>query len=447
MARAVSLKLPLRTCLAVSLLGAAFGCARGPGKDNAPALNKPAAAETPKIEVPADGPKLGALADVTPVLERPAAGAKQIGYLHAGARVPRAPEPYSKDGCAGGWFAIRPRGFVCSGVVATTDLNHPTLVAMALAPKLDQPLPYTYARTRQETRIFDRDPAHDTSVREAGKMRAKSALAIVGSWSARDPEGTLRRLGMMTNGRFVDAGDLEAAELPDFKGVELNDKLQLPLAFAVKRGVNLWAIEKAEAEKGGKLEYHATVPLTGRYREIDSLRYWATADGKYVRHRDVTIIRKRNVWPDFAKDDQKWIDVSVVTGTLVLYEGRRAMYATLVSVGRDRLGDPATTASTALGVFDIVAKHITAASRDPKSIADYIDVYDVPWALEMSNGQLVHGAFWHDRFGIEHGLGSIQLAPADAVRVWQWAEPQLADGWHGMTLAPDGRKTIVDVRK
>src|SRR5260221_524097 len=75
---------------------------------------------------PADGPKLGAIAEVTPILERPAKDAARIGYLHAGEQVARAKEPYASDDCPGGWYPVRPRGFVCAGTTATTDLKHPT---------------------------------------------------------------------------------------------------------------------------------------------------------------------------------------------------------------------------------------------------------------------------------------------------------------------------------
>ncbi|HWZ87195.1 MAG TPA: hypothetical protein VNW92_00045, partial [Polyangiaceae bacterium] len=83
-------------------------------------------------EPPESGPKLGAVANVTPVLERPVLGARELGYLHAGARVARAQEPYSRRGCGGGWYPVRPRGFVCATESATVDMAHPTLAAMAL---------------------------------------------------------------------------------------------------------------------------------------------------------------------------------------------------------------------------------------------------------------------------------------------------------------------------
>ncbi|MBK9001607.1 MAG: hypothetical protein IPM35_38290 [Myxococcales bacterium] len=56
------------------------------------------------------------------------------------------------------------------------------------------------------------------------------------------------------------------------------------------------------------------------------------------------------------------------------------------------------------------------------------------------------GAPWHDRFGIENGQGQIQLSPSDALRVWHWADPQLPDGWHGISQ-PGEKKVYVVVRK
>src|SRR5450432_1484910 len=155
--------------------------------DADPSLSKAAPEDqsVPNVpEPPEVGPKLGAVANVTPVLERPAPGARELGYLHAGARVARAQEPYSRRGCGGGWYPVRPRGFVCATESATIDMAHPTLAAMALTPRLDQPLPYTYARTRTETPLFERDPAHDDAVRDVGKLKRRAGMAVVGSWSA-----------------------------------------------------------------------------------------------------------------------------------------------------------------------------------------------------------------------------------------------------------------------
>jgi hypothetical protein len=433
--------------LLIALGGLALGCR---GTEDAPKLAKTVAAPLDLSSVPvppADGPRLGATAEITPVLARPDEKSEQIGYLHAGAQVARAAEPIATDGCADGWYPVRPRGFVCAGRGATLDLAHPTLVAMSLQPKLDQELPYAYARASQKSSLFTTDPRRDDGVQPAEPLAARSGMAVVGSWSALDPEGKTQRLGMLTNGRFVPADDLERAEPSSFTGVALDgEKETLPVAFVVRRGIHTFKLDGMTAQQLGELEYHETVRLTGRYRTVGDVRFWALPSGRWVRHRDVTVVRRREVFPDFAAGDQKWLDISIVTGTCVLYEGKRPVFATLVSVGQDRLGDPETSQSTARGTFNIVGKHITATGVDPDSFGEPFRVYDAPWALELSSGQMIHGAYWHDRFGVEEGAGNIELSPQDARRLWSWAAPDLPEGWHGVTQPPQSSPTVVVIR-
>lgn len=432
--------------LALVVSAGALGCSNK-HQDDLPALSKTEEVEIPSVPVPpANGPKLGAVAEVTPVMDRPSTTGKQLGYLHAGALVARAEKPYSTDKCPGGWYPVRPAGFVCAGESATLDLKHPTLVAMAQGPKLDQPSPFVYGRMKSEGPLLERDTDKENAVKEVGKLRRRSIIAVVGSWNAMDPEGKMQRLALTPSGQFVRASDLEPVVASEFKGVELDDKTELPVAFVVKRGIRAWQVEKGEADKLDPLEYHQILKLTGKFRTVGPLKYWGLADGRYARHRDVLVVRKRNAWPDFAQGDQKWMDVSIVTNTLVLYEGRKPVFVTLISTGRDRLGDPKTSASTAQGSFELTGKHVTASKFNPKGIEELFDVYDAPWAIQLSSGQMLIGAPWHDRFGIENGQGQIQLSPSDALRVWHWADPQLPDGWHGISQ-PGEKKVYVVVRK
>ena len=61
------------------------------------------------------GPEIGITAFVATVYKEPRDTAKKLGYLRAGAIVPRSAEPAGKAGCPGGWYEIKPRGFVCAG--------------------------------------------------------------------------------------------------------------------------------------------------------------------------------------------------------------------------------------------------------------------------------------------------------------------------------------------
>jgi hypothetical protein len=324
-------------------------------------------------------------------------------------------------------------------------MAHPTLSAMALMPHLDKPLPYAYARTRLETPLFERDPEHDDAVREVSKLKRRAGMAVVGSWSARDPEGKEQRLALLTSGRFVKASDLEAAEPSAFHGVELTQKDDLPFAFVVKRGVNSFKLDGEASQKVDALDYHAVVHLTGRFHSVGEVKYWATSDGRWVRHRDVLVVQQRSTFPDFAQGTQRWIDVSVVTGIFTLYEGKRALFVTLCSVNRDA---HQAEGDKWLGSFELTSKELTLVSRDANSFAENFELYDAPWGLTTSSGLQLYGAYWHDRFGVAHGAGALELSPADAARVYQWATPQIPEGWHGLS-APlaDNDKTRIVIRK
>lgn len=428
-----------RRCLWVgatvsALLGTA--CEKGPALSNSTDHE-----ELPELgAVHADGPRLGALSDQTPIHLAPSKKSPEIGYLHAGATVPRSEKGYEASDCIDGWYAIAPRGYVCTEKFATTDLAHPTLLAMALTPNLERELPYVYARTTKVTSLFNR--AEERGVELGGRLAKSTVMAIVGSWTAPDESNEPQLLGLRMNGQFVRAEDLEAQPGSDFMGATLDETTSLPLGYVVRRGVRLWSLEGESPEKRRELAYHARVPLTGRYRTVEGEKFWALPSGEWIRHKDVTAILPRHEFPDFVTDAQKWIDISVITGTLIAYEGKTPRFVSLVSVGRDRLGDPKSSASTALGTFKIIGKHVTKRSLESPDEA----LHDAPWAIELESRQWLLASPKHDRFGIEHTDGDIEVSPKDGAHLWHWVTPELPEGWHGVKFE-GAQPTIVLVRK
>lgn len=440
-ARAVALGLLLRLASSCTSSGVDLGLSKSEEDESGIAAVAPP---------PQEGPRLGCIANNTPILERPASGAKTIGSLHAGSFVVRGAEPVRMSRhCPAGYYAIWPRGVVCLNHGATLDLEHPTLAAMALEPNLEQALPYTYGRLVRESPLLERDVSREDAVKIVRPLPQSSSFAVVGSWTARIGDGEPERLGLLTNGRFVRAADLEAARSSAFAGQPLRGGKALPMAFIVKRGVRHWKLDGARPQKAEPLDYHAAVSLTGRFRTISGTKYWATEQELWVRHQDVTLVPRRSKLPELARDNQRWIDVSVQLGTLVAYEGNEPVFATLVSAGRGRLGDGDESVPdkdvTRLGTFEVVAKHVTWLSGAPERAAEAYALLDLPWTLELASGQAVYGAYWHDRFGIEHGPGDLMLSPADAGYLFRWAQPSLPKGWH--SVSGDTSKTWVTLRK
>lgn len=106
---------------------------------------------------PYDGPRIGALAQVTLVMsdmewprddarrsdKSSGKGAVRLGYLRHGARAPVHPEKHVKSNCQEGWYELVAGGFVC-GRYATLDLNDPRVKSAPHDPNLEGPLPYQY---------------------------------------------------------------------------------------------------------------------------------------------------------------------------------------------------------------------------------------------------------------------------------------------------------------
>ena len=44
----------------------------------------------------------------------------------------------------------------------------------------------------------------------------------------------------------------------------------------------------------------------------------------------------------------------------------------------------------------------------------------------------LHGAFWHDGFGQRRSHGCVNLAPADAQFIFDFAPPELPTGWRSV---------------
>jgi hypothetical protein len=108
---------------------------------------------------------------------RPSRTSERLGLLRAGASLPAGSEPAGGDGCAGGWRAVEPKGFVCVGPTATLDANDPVVrLSAAFPPDFTRKLPYIYGTVRNPGPIYTRLPsANDLRTTESDLERRMPA--------------------------------------------------------------------------------------------------------------------------------------------------------------------------------------------------------------------------------------------------------------------------------
>ena len=85
-------------------------------------------------------------------------------------------------------------------------------------------------------------------------------------------------------------------------------------------------------------------------------------------------------------------------------------------------------------------------AKDTTDVSQPFSIEDVPWVQYFSNGVAIHGAFWHRRFGNVHSHGCVNLAPLDAMRLFDWTLPRLPKGWDAVFPTTAEPPTVIRVR-
>ncbi len=461
-----------------------------PGARSAAALRRPDAAPLPSPtgEAPAapgkeafepgQGARVASIAMHTWIYVAPSDRSTKLGYFRAGAVVDRGEVSAGTEGCAGGWYRVRPRGYVCVGKGASLALDHQVVQAAFRGPLRHEPLPYQYVTSKSPPpHLYFRLPTRKDQERVEGPTLSEhlaswgaaefSAMALdpvppflaagrdlpkpygaeeklhysVHSGRAKEASvfglitsfaWTGRRFGLTTELDLIPLDRTKPAHPSTFHGIVIEQE-GTP-AFVTHQGVT-----KLKMGADGRLHEDGMAPfrsgwvLTGKSQ--GGLR--ETTQGAWLAAEDLIIADSHDDPVGFAAEGKKWIDVSIRKQLLVAYQGRRAAYATLVSTGISGMADPAVSHATVRGIFYIHAKHVSA-TMDGDEATDSYDLRDVPYIQYFHEGYALHGAFWHDDFGKPRSHGCINLAPADAAWLFEWTDPIVPPEWHGAVNAEGG---------
>lgn len=271
-----------------------------------------------------------------------------------------------------------------------------------------------------------------------GRMRPKVGYSFTDTflWQG-------RRYGVTPNLEILPTDRLRPIQGSDFHGVEIGKGVEFPLALVREPGAKYVVYERSGNRliDGPVAPYREAVALTGRQQFFHDVLHYETKDGRWLSDRDASRLDPVKKVPGWAAKGERWIDVNITKQALVLYDGVRPVYATLISSGEAGLEDSKSTTATKRGIFRIHAKHV-ATTMASDEVGEEFELRDVPYVEYFDDdGHAIHGAYWHDKFGIPKSHGCINLAPEDARRVFFFTEPAVPPHWHGALDALHG--TIV----
>ena len=360
-----------------------------------------------------------------------APGGTRRGLIAAGVRLPllgatRGP------GCVGRWLLVGPLAYVCSDNVKLAA--DPPGVAESIHPTPADALPYHYYFVGKDgadayaklSDVEDETPAEQLergwSIASVGEITHKGASYVVtrkGRYIPRAQVGAIVAFGF--HGETVVNELAVGWILPDKASVFPDAK---PNIKPIGSRTRLQKIDVRETKKVGKDTF---------------LRI---GDAEWIRGADARVPTPSDP-PEGAT--ARWIDIDLSTQTLVAYEGKAPVYATVVSTGRA----PGTTPK---GVHKIWVKLRSTTmsnaddAKDTNDDAAPFSIEDVPWVQFFSNGVAIHGAFWHRKFGNVASHGCVNVAPLDAMKLFDWTMPRLPRGWDASFPTAAEPATVVRVR-
>ena len=323
---------------------------------------------------------------------RPDSDSPEVGRLRKGARVlvtscqPDCESP-------GAWAVL--------GSDGVTKLESLT---PELAMATDRPLAPTteslwYGRVGKSGITIFKEPRLGSRI--VTRQRLSREMAFL-------PNAELRKAGWMERieGGFVRARRVQRLVPSLFHGEMWP---ALPMAFVVR---NLYAPEKTRALLARRYDRFLV-------HETDGTKV-ATDRGPLPRNalRIITLQSRPQSIPAGAK----WVLIDLSQQTLTAYEGETAIYATLISAGKDR-----QDSQTHVGLFQVEHK-LTYSDMHGEADDPYV-VDRVPYTLYFNGDEALHGAYWHNSFGSPASHGCINLALADARWLFDWAPPALPENW------------------
>ncbi|MBK9258279.1 MAG: L,D-transpeptidase [Polyangiaceae bacterium] len=456
-----------------------------------PASPEPPPAEAEPAPPAPSAPRLHAIRGIPPILQLPnKQTGRYIGYIRVGESVAlRQAAVVPGADCAGGYFAIEPRGYVCNDSFVSLAPSSEHTVAMAATAPREGPFPYRYAISNGAP-MYNRIPTRSEITRyehvfgPAGKFEKLSPflashedLAVNEPIPPTDPIPPFLEGGQMIRpGRFglvrqkiprgsmlsytkafeadgrtyllsvdltvVPADRVRPFRPSSFRGIWLEGDETLPIAWFRKRPRMKWRKLSTGAVESMGISFPARshARLTGQSIDVEGTKYLETkeregADVVWVAEEDATVVEARTKLPFGVREGQKWIIVRITQGTLVAYEGSKPVYATLISPGAGGVPvagiDPVKASTTPLGTYNITFKDRAATMSPEMGENRSFWIADVPHTQYFNAPFALHAAYWHERFGEPTSAGCVNLSPIDAEIVFRWSDPPVPLGWQG----------------
>ena len=220
------------------------------------------------------------------------------------------------------------------------------------------------------------------------------------------------------SGSWMAADQLEEIQPSAFGGIQILGVPESDFGWVVEPGFSfLFSAEAPNQKQSGHFYRRYKFLLVDSVLvDEDGLNWYQIGENEWISDEHFSFVRLRTESPAQVYS-RRWIDVDLTEQNLVVYTEGKPVFATLISTGLEQ-------GWTAAGVFTIYnqTEVYDLYSPDPQVIGNYY-LEDVPWILFYESSWAIHGAYWHDSFGLPNSHGCVNMSMTDAGWLYNWAQP------------------------
>jgi hypothetical protein len=189
--------------------------------------------------------------------------------------------------------------------------------------------------------------------------------------------------------------------------------VEYPIVSHLRTGLVLKT--SGSVEQDGRIWHKIAFDDWVWYPERVTSDWFVSSDFADSFYDDGEIILKEN---SGAEISSKRIIVDRSMQMLYAYDGDDLFMEEPISTGLEFTPTPR-------GIFKVYKKTPSRYMQGPlPGISDqYYDLPGVPWNLYFTEqGGVIHGAYWHDKFGQPWSHGCVNLTPEKAEELYRWAD-------------------------
>jgi hypothetical protein len=249
----------------------------------------------------------------------------------------------------------------------------------------------------------------------AGRISKKLPIGRIKYVSLYDKMETEKGLYYkIANGKWINKEYISKVGVQFFQGYEFKENPSVSFG---------WVLDQTESRTGPSINAPVTGNVYSRYNVVNvyasemdgELEWLMIGPDEWINHRSLS-----RVIPNYKKpagvESERWIEINLYEQVLLVHEGDKIVYATLVATGVDPF-------FTQPGVFQIYRmienEYMRGAFEADRS--DYYYLEDVPFIMYFDQARALHGAYWHTLFGYQRSHGCVNLSVADSHWLFNWA--------------------------